>query len=124
MLSAYPKDRAKASPLASHSWIDLLDPTAAERSAFETAFGLRVPTNDELGEIEATSRLQSRERRALYDGAADLRRGRRAVAALPDRVRAVEASADDRCALPNRRRSTRWPRNAAPRKSSNRLPLS
>ena len=57
MLSAYPKDRAEASSFASHSWIDLLEPTAAERSAFDTAFGLRVPTRDELGEIEATSRL-------------------------------------------------------------------
>jgi magnesium transporter len=65
MLSAYPKDHAKANALASHSWIDLLDPTDAERAAFETAFGLRVPSNDELGEIEATSRLQL-ENGALY----------------------------------------------------------
>jgi magnesium transporter len=65
MLSAYPKDRAEASSLASHSWIDLLEPTAAERSAFATAFGLRVPTRDELGEIEATSRLQV-ENGAIY----------------------------------------------------------
>jgi magnesium transporter len=65
MLSAYPKDRAGASSLASHSWIDLLEPTTAERSAFETAFGLGVPSNDELGEIEATSRLRV-ENGALY----------------------------------------------------------
>ena len=65
MLNAYPKDHAKANTLASHSWIDLLDPTDAERAAFETAFGLRVPSNDELGEIEATSRLQL-ENGALY----------------------------------------------------------
>jgi magnesium transporter len=65
MLSAYPTDRAKDSPLASHSWIDLLDPTDAERTAFESAFGLRVPTKDELGEIEATSR-QRIEKGALY----------------------------------------------------------
>jgi magnesium transporter len=65
MLSAYPKDRAEASSLASHSWIDLLEPTAAERSAFETAFGLGVPSNDELGEIEVTSRLRV-ENGALY----------------------------------------------------------
>ena len=65
MLSAYPKDRAKGSALASHSWIDFLDPTDAERAAFETAFGLRVPSNEALGEIEATSRLQV-ENGALY----------------------------------------------------------
>jgi magnesium transporter len=65
MLSAYPKDRAEVTSLASHSWIDLLEPTAAERSAFDTAFGLRVPTRDELGEIEATSRLQV-ENGAIY----------------------------------------------------------
>ena len=52
MLSAYPIDRAKGSSLASHSWVDLVDPTDAERAAFETAFGLGVPSNDALGEIE------------------------------------------------------------------------
>src|SRR5579864_8281492 len=65
MLNAYPEDHAKGSALASHSWIDLTDPTEAERSAFETAFGLRVPRNDALGEIEATSRLRV-ENGALY----------------------------------------------------------
>ena len=65
MLSAYPVSRAKDHPLASHGWVDLLDPTDAERAAFETAFGLRVPSNEALGEIEATSRLQV-ENGALY----------------------------------------------------------
>src|ERR1700734_1158328 len=65
MLNAYPKDHARGSALANHSWIDLVDPTDAERAAFASAFGLRVPSNDELGEIEATSRLQL-ENGALY----------------------------------------------------------
>jgi magnesium transporter len=65
MLSAYPKDRAEGGSLASHSWIDLLDPTDADRSAFEAAFGLRVPSNEALGEIEVTSRLRV-ENGALY----------------------------------------------------------
>src|ERR1700690_2743519 len=65
MLSAYPIDRAKGSSLASHSWVDLVDPTDAERAAFETAFGLGVPGNDALGEIEATNRLRG-EDGALY----------------------------------------------------------
>src|ERR1700722_3274836 len=65
MLNAYPKDRATDTGVGSHSWIDLLDPTDAERAAFASAFGLRVPSNDALGEIEATSRLRV-EGGALY----------------------------------------------------------
>ena len=64
MLAAYPLDRTEAS-LAQAVWVDLIDPTPAERSEFESAFGLRVPAKDELSEIEATSRLQS-ENGALY----------------------------------------------------------
>jgi magnesium transporter len=40
-------------------WVDLIDPSAAERSAFEQAFGLPVPTEAELIEIETTSRLRT-----------------------------------------------------------------
>jgi magnesium transporter len=65
MLNAYPTDQAGGNALAGNTWVDLVDPTAAERAAFETAFGLRVPAQDELGEIEATSRLQI-ENGALY----------------------------------------------------------
>jgi magnesium transporter len=65
MLSAYPTDPAGGTSLAGCAWLDLVDPTAAEQSAFETAFGLRVPARDELGEIETTSRLQI-EKGALY----------------------------------------------------------
>ena len=61
MLSAYPAQRPHdtslkgATSLKSASWVDLLDPTEAERAAFEQAFGLRVPTTEELVEIETTS---------------------------------------------------------------------
>jgi magnesium transporter len=70
MLNAYPNDRATGSSPAGHAlsgktWIDLVDPTDAERSAFEAAFGLHVPTTEALGEIEATSRLRV-ENGALY----------------------------------------------------------
>src|SRR4029077_20095624 len=70
MRNAYPNDRATGSSPAGHAlsgktWIDLTDPTDAERSAFETAFGLRVPTTEALGKIEATSRLRV-ENGALY----------------------------------------------------------
>jgi magnesium transporter len=65
MLGAYPSNRANTASLAGSTWIDLLDPTEAERSAFEQAFGLRVPTKEDLSEIETTSRLQV-EKEALY----------------------------------------------------------
>ena len=57
MLNAYPKDRSGSHSLSGRIWVDLVEPTEAERAAFEAAFGLRVPAHDQLGEIEATSRL-------------------------------------------------------------------
>jgi len=65
MLNAFPADPTGTSSLAGRTWVDLIDPTAAERASFEAAFGLRVPAKDELGEIEATSRLQI-DKGALY----------------------------------------------------------
>jgi magnesium transporter len=65
MLGAYPRSQTGDTSLKDAAWIDLIDPTEAERSAFEQAFGLRVPTKDELVEIETTSRLRV-ERDALY----------------------------------------------------------
>jgi magnesium transporter len=64
MLGAYPIPRADTS-LSGSAWVDLVDPSDAERAAFENAFGLRVPSKEELGEIEATSRLQT-ENDTLY----------------------------------------------------------
>jgi magnesium transporter len=58
MLDAYPIDRPETPALKNATWVDLIDPTEAERSAFEEAFGLRVPTKEQLVEIEATSRLR------------------------------------------------------------------
>jgi magnesium transporter len=65
MLGAYPSSRNASPSLAGSSWIDLIDPTDAGKADFETAFGLRVPTREELSEIETTSRLRS-EQVALY----------------------------------------------------------
>ena len=70
MLNAYPKALTEglslsSRDLADQTWFDLVDPTEAERSAFERASGLRVPSKNELGEIEATSRLQIKND-ALY----------------------------------------------------------
>jgi magnesium transporter len=58
MLNAFPADPAGATSLTGRIWVDLIDPTPTERASFEAAFGLRVPAKEELGEIEATSRLQ------------------------------------------------------------------
>src|SRR5271169_2155971 len=65
MLSAYPKHQAQGATLKSSAWVDLLDPTDAEKSAFQDAFGLRVPVKEQLAEIETTSRLRT-EQDALY----------------------------------------------------------
>jgi magnesium transporter len=65
MLGAYPAHRAEGRSLKTAAWIDIVDPTEAERSAFEQAFGLRVPTKEEIAEIETTSRLRM-EHGALY----------------------------------------------------------
>ncbi len=65
MLGAYPTQRASGTSLSGAAWVDLLNPTEAERSAFEKTFGLRVPMKEDLDEIESTSRLQT-ERDALY----------------------------------------------------------
>jgi magnesium transporter len=65
MLAAYPPDRAGSASLANAAWVDLIEPTDAERDAFQKAFGLRVPSKEELSEIEATSRLRT-ENDVLY----------------------------------------------------------
>jgi magnesium transporter len=70
MLNAYPGALAEGAALsgrdlADRTWVDLVSPTEAERAAFERASGLRVPSENDLGEIEATSRLKIRDD-ALY----------------------------------------------------------
>jgi len=65
MLSAYPASLEQGATLKDALWVDLLDPTESERAAFEEMFGLRVPTKEQLAEIETTSRLRV-EGDALY----------------------------------------------------------
>ena len=65
MLSAYPTGRVEGPSIAGCTWIDIVDPTDAERATFEQTFGMRVPTKDELAEIETSSRLQI-DKDALY----------------------------------------------------------
>jgi magnesium transporter len=65
MLRAFPSIPDLGQSLTQAAWIDLVDPSASETAAFEKAFGLRVPTKEELSEIETTSRLQV-DHGALY----------------------------------------------------------
>ena len=43
--------------LASAAWIDLREPTAGELARVQDATGLRIPNQDEISEIEVSSRL-------------------------------------------------------------------
>jgi len=63
MLRAFPDTPDNS--LTGASWIDIVDPIPAEIATFEKAFGLRVPTKEEVSEIETTSRLRV-EHGALY----------------------------------------------------------
>src|SRR5438045_2727455 len=42
-------------------WVDLLDPSAAEVEQVRRDFSVRVPSRDELSEIESSSRLSKHE---------------------------------------------------------------
>jgi magnesium transporter len=50
---------------ASTIWIDLMTPTMAEEKLVETLFGINVPTEYDMHEIEASSRLYS-ENEAIF----------------------------------------------------------
>jgi magnesium transporter len=65
MLGTYPTKRIDDTSLSAAAWVDLVDPSPAERAVVEKTLDLRVPMQEELVEIEATSRLQI-ERGALY----------------------------------------------------------
>ncbi len=42
-------------------WLDLLDPTPAERARVDKLLGVELPTREEMGEIETSSRLYSED---------------------------------------------------------------
>ena len=56
MIATHPSGDGEAA-VATAVWIDLLQPTAAEIAQVGAATGLRVPTEDEVSEIESSSRL-------------------------------------------------------------------
>jgi magnesium transporter len=39
------------------SWLDLLDPTEDERASVESRYGFKLPSRDELSEVESSSRI-------------------------------------------------------------------
>jgi len=61
-------------------WVDLCNPSPSEIAAVERAFGMEVPTREEMGEIEASSRLYT-ENGALVMTAPILHR---ATAEIPE----------------------------------------
>jgi len=50
-------DPAARHGLSDAVWVDLLDPTDAERAAAERLTGLRVPSREDVAEIESSSRI-------------------------------------------------------------------
>jgi magnesium transporter len=48
---------ASPHPESGAVWLDLVDPTEAERAAAERLTGLRVPSHEEIAEIESSSRI-------------------------------------------------------------------
>jgi len=63
MLTAYPASsgRADASPASlGVSWLDLLNPTDEERAGVESRYRLRLPSRQELSEVESSSRVSER----------------------------------------------------------------
>ena len=65
--STAPRQLLEPGPhLASNAvWLDLMDPTDAERAAAERLTGLRVPSREDVAEIESSSRLYT-ENGVLY----------------------------------------------------------
>lgn len=60
MLTGYPlpRDSAAAGPGSGTVWIDLLQPTDMEIAQVESQFRIKVPSREQLDEIESSSRLR------------------------------------------------------------------
>ena len=62
MLTAYPASgHAEASPAARDvSWLDLLNPTNEEKASVENRYDLKLPSRQELSEVESSSRVSEK----------------------------------------------------------------
>jgi len=63
MLTVYPAPAGSSvsSPADQVSWLDLFDPTETERKSVESTYGLRLPSREELSEIESSSRIGEKD---------------------------------------------------------------
>jgi magnesium transporter len=59
MLTVYLSEPEAPGVAAKPFWIDLLQPTDEERTSVATEHGLRIPTREQLEEIESSSRLRA-----------------------------------------------------------------
>jgi len=59
MLTVYLSEPQAPGVAAKPFWIDLLQPTDEERTSVATEHGLRIPTREQLEEIESSSRLRA-----------------------------------------------------------------
>ena len=62
MLTGYPivQGQIISRTESSSTWVDLLDPTDEEIASVETRFHLKLPTREELSEIESSSRISEK----------------------------------------------------------------
>jgi magnesium transporter len=66
MLTTYPTSGETAgSPGVDVKWLDLLNPTDEEKAEVESRYGLRLPSRQELSEVESSSRVYE-ENGVLY----------------------------------------------------------
>ena len=63
MLTAYPTAHGPTSPFSAGdcTWIDLLNPTNAETARVESALRIKLPSREELSEIESSSRISEKD---------------------------------------------------------------
>jgi magnesium transporter len=63
MLTAYPTAHGPTSPFSAGdcTWIDLLNPTNAETACVESTLRIKLPSREELSEIESSSRISEKE---------------------------------------------------------------
>jgi magnesium transporter len=57
MLTVHPASPTTKADAARATWLDLVDPTPDEQAIVESDFGLRLPSRDDLSEVESSSRI-------------------------------------------------------------------
>src|SRR5215470_14731974 len=66
MLTAYPASaRVDAHNARKASWLDLIDPTQEERASVQREYRLKLPSREDLSEVESSSRI-SEENGVLF----------------------------------------------------------